>query len=97
MSELCQQFGDIDIYLFDQLLRGRIAPAMRILDAGCGEGRNLVHLLREGYEVFGVDWEASSRGGCRQMAAKLAPKLPADNFRVEAVEAMSFPRGLRTL
>ena len=46
-----EQFGNIDIYLFDQLLRGNIAPGMRVLDAGCGGGRNLVYLLREGYEV----------------------------------------------
>ena len=55
MSKLQEQFGQIDIYLFDQLLRGNIAPGMRILDVGCGSGRNLVYLLREGYEVFGVD------------------------------------------
>ena len=52
---LQEQFGPIDIYLFDQLLKGRIQPGMRILDAGCGSGRNLVYLLNEGYEVFGVD------------------------------------------
>jgi tellurite methyltransferase len=55
MSELRAQFGEIDIYLFDQLLRGRVARGARILDAGCGFGRNLVYLLRHGYEVFGVD------------------------------------------
>ena len=55
MPNLSEQFGGIDIYLFDQLLRGRIGRGMRILDAGCGGGRNLVYLLREGYEVFGVD------------------------------------------
>ena len=55
MADLLEQFGQIDIYLFDQLLRGRIALGMRVLDAGCGAGRNLVYFLREGYEVFGVD------------------------------------------
>jgi tellurite methyltransferase len=55
MNDLQRQFGEIDIYLFDQLLRGRITPGMRILDAGCGSGRNLVYLLREGYDVYGVD------------------------------------------
>ena len=50
---LQDQFGNIDIYVFDQLLRGRIRPEMRVLDAGCGGGRNLVYLLREGYD-FGV-------------------------------------------
>ncbi len=45
---LFDQFGHIDIYLFDQLLRGRISPGMRVMDAGCGTGRNLVYLLRDG-------------------------------------------------
>ncbi len=55
MSELEDQLGQVDIYLFDQLLRKRIAPGMRVLDAGCGSGRNLVYLLKQGYEVFGAD------------------------------------------
>ena len=83
--KLSEQFGQIDIYLFDQLLRGRIAPGMRILDAGCGFGRNLVYLLREGYEVYGVDSNSEAVEAVRRLAA------PATNFRVEAIEAMSFP------
>ena len=93
MSGLQEQFGDIDIYLFDQLLRGRIARGMRIFDAGCGGGRNLVFLLREGYEVFGVDTDAGSVLAVRRLAATLAPHLPADNFRVEPIERMTFPDG----
>ena len=57
MRDLQAEFGQIDIYLFDQLLRGRITPGMRILDAGCGGGRNIVYLLNQGYEVFGADEE----------------------------------------
>jgi tellurite methyltransferase len=88
-----EQFGQIDIYLFDQLLKGRIAPGMRILDAGCGYGRNLVYLLREGYEVFGADADAKAVEHVRALAHKIAPALPATNFRVEAVEQMSFEDG----
>ncbi|HUI82470.1 MAG TPA: methyltransferase domain-containing protein [Bryobacteraceae bacterium] len=91
MSGLHEQFGDIDIYLFDQLLRGRIAPGMRVLDAGCGFGRNLVYLLQEGYEVFGVDSDPRAIENTRRLARSLAPALPPENFRVEAIEAMSFP------
>jgi tellurite methyltransferase len=80
---LQEQFGQIDIYLFDQLLKGRIAPGMRIVDAGCGSGRNLVYLLREGYEVYGAD--AQSVESLRSLARMFAPALPASNFRVEAV------------
>jgi len=91
MPSLQEQFGQIDIYLFDQLLRGRITPGMRIFDAGCGFGRNLAYLLREGYEVFGADSNPQVVDSVRRLAGSLAPALPVDNFRVESLEAMSFP------
>jgi tellurite methyltransferase len=87
---LQEQFGQIDIYVFDQLLKGRIAPGMRVLDAGCGSGRNLVYLLREGYEVYAADVNAGEVNAVRGLARELAPSLPASNFRVEPVEAMTF-------
>ena len=46
-DDLRREFGDIDIYLFDQLHRGRIRDGMSILDAGCGGGRNLVYSCAE--------------------------------------------------
>ena len=88
-DRLREQFGELDVYLFDQLLRGRIAQGMRVLDAGCGSGRNLVFLLREGFDVWGVDESADAVAQARQLAARLAPRLPADRFRVEHVERMS--------
>jgi SAM-dependent methyltransferase len=98
MTSLQSQFGQIDIYLFDQLLRGRIPPTARICDAGCGSGRNLVYLLRAGYDVRAVDADPSAIDIVRSMAASLAPGLPPDNFRAEPVErdVLSGPqRGLR--
>ncbi|HKO99054.1 MAG TPA: class I SAM-dependent methyltransferase [Pyrinomonadaceae bacterium] len=89
---LQEQFGGIDIYLFDQLLKGRFVQGMRVLDAGCGSGRNLVYFLRNGYEVFAVDESEQSIVQTRRLAASLAPDLPAENFRVEPVERMSFGR-----
>jgi SAM-dependent methyltransferase len=86
-----EQFGQIDIYVFDQILRGNIAPGMRVLDAGCGYGRNLVHLLREGCEVFAVDSNAGGVEHVRALAAELAPALPAENFRVGRIEEMDLP------
>lgn len=90
MRDLQRQFGQIDIYLFDQLLRGHIIPGMRVFDAGCGYGRNLVYLLQEGFEVFGVDADPRAVDSVRHLARSLAPVLAADNFRAEPVEAMSF-------
>jgi SAM-dependent methyltransferase len=88
---LQEQFGQIDIYVFDQILRGNIAPEMRVLDAGCGYGRNLVYLLREGCEVFALDANAEGVGHVRALASELAPQLPPENFRVGAIETMDFP------
>jgi SAM-dependent methyltransferase len=92
-DRLREQFGEIDVYLFDQLLRGRIAEGMRVLDAGCGAGRNLVYLLRAGFDVWGVDESAEAIAHTRRLAARLAPhlapELVAERFRVEPVEAMS--------
>ena len=90
MPTLQEQFGQIDIYLFDQLLKGRITLGMRILDAGCGAGRNLVYFLREGYEVYAVDADMHAVESVRSLALMFAPALPASNFRIEPVECMSF-------
>ena len=88
-----EQFGQIDIYVFDQILRGNIAAGMRVLDAGCGYGRNLVHLLREGCEVFAVDADVDGVEHVRQLSASLRTGLPAENFKVAQIEKMPFRDG----
>ncbi|MGE0706367.1 MAG: class I SAM-dependent methyltransferase [Vicinamibacterales bacterium] len=88
---LGEQFGQIDIYLFDQILRRRIVRPMRVLDAGCGFGRNLIYFLREGYDLYAVDSDRDAVAEVRSLAATLAPQLPAANIREEQVEHMSFP------
>jgi len=88
-----EQFGQIDIYVFDQILRGNIGAGMKVLDAGCGYGRNLVHLLRDGAEVFAVDANAEAVGHVKALAVELAPGLPGENFQVAAVEKMPFADG----
>jgi SAM-dependent methyltransferase len=85
------EFGGIDIYLFDQLLRGRIRKGDRVFDAGCGSGRNLVYLLRNGFDVCGIDASAAAIDDVRRMSAELAPNVPPDHFRAEPLERCSFP------
>lgn len=91
MIDLPSLFGQIDIYLFDQLLRGRIGRGMTVLDAGCGNGRNLVFFLRESYSVYAVDPDPDAIRQVRSLAGRLAPQLPSSNFRAERVESSSFP------
>jgi len=87
------QFGQIDIYVFDQILRGNIAASMRVLDAGCGYGRNLVYLLREGCEVFALDGDAEGVEHVRRLSASLETGLPEKNFQVGLIEKMPFADG----
>ncbi|HEX2187741.1 MAG TPA: class I SAM-dependent methyltransferase [Longimicrobiaceae bacterium] len=92
-AELRGWLGEIDVYLLDQLLKGRLVPGTRVLDAGCGRGRNLLYLLRAGFEVWGVDRDAAAVEEVRRLAAAAVPGLPADRFRVEPVERTTFPDG----
>jgi SAM-dependent methyltransferase len=89
--DLREQLGDIDIYLLDQILKGRLPPGTSVLDAGCGGGRNLVYLLRNGYPVFGVDENAGAIAQVRDLAARLAPALPQENFQVASLSEIPFP------
>jgi SAM-dependent methyltransferase len=88
-----EQFGQIDIYVFDQILRGNIDDGMCVVDAGCGYGRNLVHLLRQGCKVFAIDQNAEGVEHVRRLSASLETGLPADNFQVGSVERMPFEDG----
>ena len=92
-DELVAHFGNIDIYLFDQLLRGRVTSQTRVLDAGCGRGRNSHYLMRCGAEVFGIDADPAEITEIQTLAARLAPALPAENFAVGRLTELPFPDG----
>ncbi len=90
MIDIRDEFGDIDIYLFDQIQKGRFAAGMKLLDAGCGGGRNAVWLLRNGFDVFAVDKDEWAVASVREMAERLAPELSSDNFRTASLDAIPF-------
>jgi len=92
--DLQATFGSIDIYLFDQLLRGQIRPGDRIVDAGCGYGRNLVYLMQSGHEVYALDANEDAVQHVRESAAHVAPHLSPDHFRVETIEENTLPDGV---
>ena len=89
--DLQRTFGEIDIYLFDQLLKGRIRPGDRVLDAGCGSGRNLVYLLNAGIDVWAVDATPHAVAEARELAARLAPDKPADRILQTPIESLPWP------
>lgn len=90
MNELQQLYGNIDIYLFDQLLKGKFDHCRTILDAGCGGGRNLTYFLRNGYKVYGVDPNPEAVAAVKSLSASLAPENSLDQFVLAAAENIPF-------
>lgn len=62
-----------DIYLLDQIFKGRISPQHRVLDIGCGSGRNLIPLEKMGCEVYGIDQNPSAISQCSKVLSKFDP------------------------
>jgi tellurite methyltransferase len=85
-NSLKETFGNIDIYLFDQLLKGRFDHAKKIIDVGCGNGRNLIYFFRNNFEVFGIDPNPDAIDQAKLLSAQIAPGHPLENFRVGKVE-----------
>jgi tellurite methyltransferase len=91
MENIREIFGDIDIYLFDQIQKGRFTAEMKILDAGCGGGRNLTFFMRTGCNVFAVDQNPEAIEQIKYFAKMLTPNLSPDNFQISEIEKMPFP------
>lgn len=89
-TNLQKDFGNIDIYLFDQLLKGTYDNCQKVLDAGCGGGRNLVYFLKNGYEVYGIDPNPEAIEAVKALAKNIAPKNSSTNFRVATTEDLPF-------
>jgi tellurite methyltransferase len=92
-ASLHAEFGEIDIYLFDQLLRGRFDHRRRVLDAGCGGGRNLPYFLRHGFDVRAVDADAAAIRSVRQLVTSLNPALPLGQIHCGSLESLPWEDG----
>lgn len=89
-AELRDLLGSIDIYLLDQILRGRFDARLALLDAGCGAGRNLRWFLRAGYEVHGIEIDSRALEAARAQARVLAGEEAAGRFRGGALDALPY-------
>ncbi len=55
IKDIQNQINKIDLYLLEQILKGRYLEGEKILDAGCGTGRNIELFLKNDFKVYGVD------------------------------------------
>lgn len=86
-NTLKELIGDTDIYLVDQIMKNRYNPVEKMLDAGCGGGRNLRWFLQNDFEIYGIDINEKSI----EMLKDHYSFLPPGRFSVSPVEKISFP------
>jgi tellurite methyltransferase len=91
-DNLISQFGNIDIYLFDQLLKGTFNRCETVIDLGCGGGRNLHWFLKNNFTVYGIDADAAAIAAVKHLAQELAPAATAANFIHSTIEDMPFTK-----
>ncbi|CAN5153700.1 hypothetical protein BH23BAC1_BH23BAC1_45160 [soil metagenome] len=91
IQQLNKELGNIDIYLLDQILKGRFPEDFKIMDAGCGEGRNLIYFLNNKFEVYGLDKNPSAIRMLQFVAQTLNPGISRQNFVIGSLESIPFP------
>ncbi len=90
INELNRLLGNIDIYLLDQILKGRLTKEMKLLDAGCGEGRNSVYFINQNFQIFGIDSNEVAIQYCRYLAKTINPNFDVHRFQVGKLEEIPF-------
>lgn len=85
LEELKNTIGNIDIYLLDQILKERYQTNSIILDAGCGNGRNLKWFYNNDYTIYGIDSNTDVIDNVKKKYHKQAA-----HFSVQNVDALNF-------
>ena len=88
-TSLLEQVGNTDIYLLDQILKGRYRTGETVLDAGAGGGRNLHWFVQNGIRTYGIDSDPSTVENLKLRY----PEVPEAQFQVALVEQLPFSDG----
>ncbi|MEO8415526.1 MAG: class I SAM-dependent methyltransferase [Ginsengibacter sp.] len=79
--------GRTDIYLIDQIMKGRYVEGDKILEAGCGGGRNMHWFVQNNFDIYGID---SSEAAIVNLKNEY-PTLPSENLQIALIEKLPFP------
>ncbi|MEM7109738.1 MAG: class I SAM-dependent methyltransferase, partial [Bacteroidota bacterium] len=77
----------LDLYLLDQILKGNFEDRKFILDAGCGEGRNLRYFVNNAHEVFGIDLNEEAL----LMAMMTYTSVPKEHWSAGDLKVIPYP------
>lgn len=77
-----------DIYLIDQVLKGRYNAGGTLLDAGCGGGRNLSwFVVQPNFDIYAIDSEQE----VIDHLVQVYPSLKQDQVKCAPVQSLPFP------
>lgn len=85
LFSLQELIGNTDIYLLDQIMKERYRHGDKILDAGCGGGRNLVWFLKNEMEIYGIDQDQDAINYLKSLPTHL------DNKTFQVAEISNIP------
>ncbi|MBT8317846.1 MAG: class I SAM-dependent methyltransferase [Lutibacter sp.] len=85
LQKLQTTIKDIDIYILDQILKNRYQTGEKILDAGCGSGRNLKWFYTSNFEIHGIDISAEDIEYCKEIYS-----TQKKNFNVSSIEEIKY-------
>jgi len=89
--KLVRQLGRIDLYLLDQLMKGRIHPTARILDAGFGHGRNAQYFIENDFDIWGIDRKEELTEFINAQIASWNPTYDKSKFKIGGLGTIPFP------
>ena len=89
-DQLFNLIGQTDIYLLDQIMKDRYQKSQKILDAGCGSGRNMKWFLQNDFDIYGIDTSEAAIMNLKKLNANLAD----DHLQVAALEKIPFDNNL---
>ncbi len=75
-----KELGNADLVLIDQILKGRFGTSGKILDAGCGEGRNLNYFFQNDFDIYGIDKNNSALKMLVFQGKRLSGNFKPENF-----------------
>lgn len=88
---LLPDLGKMDIYLIDQIQKGRITAHSILLDAGFGKGRNLKFFVKKNQPLFGIDRNPDYVEWVREEVAHWNPAYDPNHLIQGTIENLPYP------
>lgn len=68
LPAMAQDQPSTSVVAFIDYLRGKVSPPAKVVDIGCGKGRNAIFLAKLGFEVYGMDYIQQALDHTKQKA-----------------------------